>query len=279
LRDAFEVGSREAAAAFADPRLYAEKFIPNARHVEVQILADAHGTVVHLGERECSVQRRHQKVLEESPALISASTRESACRAAVNLARALGYVGAGTVEFIYDAATDAAWFIEVNARLQVEHPVTELVTELDIVALQLRVADGEPLPFTQADVKTAGHAVEWRITAESTLENLLPMAGRIERWWAPERPGIRLDTHCFSGYSVPPFYDSLLGKLIAHGKTREEALDRLQAAAEQFEVRGIPTNLDLCLAVLNSDEFRRGGVATDWLASIVNMFQQRELAS
>jgi acetyl-CoA carboxylase biotin carboxylase subunit len=270
LRGAFEVSRREAKAAFGDDRLYVEKFVPDARHLEVQILADRHGNVVHLGERECSVQRRYQKILEEAPATISDRTRQQICESAIHLAKSLRYVSAGTVEFIYDTTTDQAWFIEVNARIQVEHPVTEMVTEVDIVGEQLRIAEGEPVSFEQDDVAVSGHAIEWRVTAESVSDGLVPQPGLIERWRVPVGPGIRVDTHCFEGYTVPPFYDSLLAKLIAHGPTREQAIQRLHRSARSFEVRGVPTTLDLCQEVLSRAEFTAGVVSTRWLDGVVD---------
>ncbi len=267
---AFGVGSREAQAAFGDGRLYLERFLPEARHLEVQVVGDLAGNVIHLGERECSVQRRHQKVLEEAPAVVPEAARDRLCSLAVDLARSIGYTSVGTVEFIYDGRTDEPWFIEMNARLQVEHGVTEMVTGVDIVCQQIRIAYGEPLDYAQDDVIREGHAIQWRVTAESVADGLLPRPGTITRWRTPEQPGIRVDTHCHEGYSVPPYYDSLLAKLIAHAPTRELAIARLTSAASAFEVEGVPTTLDLCRAIAARPEFRTmAGVTTGWLDSVL----------
>lgn len=269
LEEIFMVAQREAQAAFGDGRLYLEKFIPRARHLEVQIVADGHGNVIHLGERECSVQRRHQKVLEEAPALIGEVTRRYLWENAVGLARSINYVSVGTVEFIYDDATQEVWFIEMNPRLQVEHGVSEMITELDLVCQQVRIAYGEALFFEQEDVLFSGHALEWRITAESVADGLMPRSGTISKWVVPELPGVRVDTHCFEGYTVPPFYDSLLAKLIVHGPTRDEAIARLRTACMLFGVQGVPTTLDLCRTVIEDRDFVGGGVSTTWLDGVL----------
>lgn len=265
LQDAFAVGRREAEAAFGDPRLYLERYVSSARHLEVQVVADRHGHVVHLGERECSLQRRHQKVLEEAPALIDQAARERLCGYAVQLARSIGYTSIGTVEFLYDDSTNEFWFMEMNPRLQVEHGVTEMITQFDLVSQQIRSAYGEPLAFGQDDVLLAGHAIEWRVTAECAEDGFSPRPGKISRWVAPEYPGVRTETHCFEGYVVPPFYDSLLAKLIAHGPTRQDAIKRLFVASSLLSVEGVPTTLSLCHAVLGHDSFRSGVVNTTWL--------------
>jgi acetyl-CoA carboxylase, biotin carboxylase subunit len=276
LAGAFDIARREAQASFGDGRIYVEKLIRRARHLEVQVLADGHGTVLHLGERECSVQRRHQKVLEEAPAVVDPSVRRSVLDAAVKLADSLGYQGAGTVEFVLDADTGDTWFIEMNPRLQVEHGVTEQVTGVDIVGQQLVIAAGRPLAFGQSDVLTSGHAIQWRMTAESVMDGLIPKPGLITRWQPPELIGIRIDTHCYDGYTVPPFYDSLLAKLIAYGPTREDAIGRLDRAAASFEVVGVPTTLDLCRAVLAQPDFQHGDVTTTWLDGVIQAMSERQ---
>ncbi len=205
-----------------------ERYVGNARHIEVQILGDQHGNVIHLGERDCSLQRRHQKIVEEAPAYaVPAEVREQICAAAATLARSIGYQSAGTIEFIYDNDTRSYYFLEMNTRIQVENPVTEMITGVDLVAQQLRIARGEPLPYKQSDITFNGHAIECRITAESPEHEFRPCPGLISNWQGPTGPGIRLDTHCYSGYFVPPYYDSLLAKLIVHGKTDRKRPMRL----------------------------------------------------
>lgn len=275
LAGAFGIACREAQASFGDGRVYLEKLVRRARHLEVQVLADGRGTVLHLGERECSVQRRHQKVLEEAPASVDPSVRRSMLDSAVQLADSLGYQGAGTVEFVLDADTGDAWFIEMNPRLQVEHGVTEQVTGVDIVSQQLVIAAGRSLAFGQNDVLTSGHAIQWRMTAESVEDGLIPKPGLITRWRPPESIGMRIDTHCYEGYAVPPFYDSLLAKLIAFGPTRDDAIRRLDRVAASFEVAGVPTTLDLCRAVLAEPDFQRGDVTTTWLDGVIEAMCER----
>jgi acetyl-CoA carboxylase, biotin carboxylase subunit len=266
LRSLFGLASSEAGAAFGDARVYVERFIAAARHVEVQVAADVHGNVVHLGERDCSVQRRYQKVIEEAPApSIGAGTRAALTDAAVRLARAIGYRNVGTVEFVVDAATEEFFFLEVNCRIQVEHPVTEAVTGRDLVALQLRIADGEPLGFAQDDVTFAGHAVECRLNAEDVAHGFRPTPGRLSAFSVPDLPGLRVDTHCCPGAVVSPFYDSLLGKLIAYGHDRDGAIGLLVEALKALEVAGVETNRTLLLSVLNHAEFGRAAITTDWL--------------
>jgi acetyl-CoA carboxylase biotin carboxylase subunit len=263
---AFEGASREAQAAFGDGRMYLERFITRARHVEVQVLADTHGSVVHLGERDCSAQRRYQKLVEEAPATaVPLDVRRALRDAAVELARALDYVGAGTVEFVVDAETGDYAFLEVNTRVQVEHPVTEMVTGIDIVRAQLQIAGGLPLPFTQDDVRLDGHAVEVRINAEDPYRGFAPGPGTVSRWVEPVGGGLRIDTHCFGGYRIPPHYDSLLAKVIAHGADREEALRRLDRGLRKLVVDGVPTTVPMLLAVIEAPEFRAGTHHTRWV--------------
>jgi acetyl-CoA carboxylase biotin carboxylase subunit len=266
LEAAFRGASAEAAAAFGDPTLYLERYVTTGRHIEVQVLGDHTGRVIHLGERDCSLQRRYQKVLEEAPAAaVPEHAREAIHRSAVLLAESIGYLNAGTVEFLYDEERDEHYFLEMNTRIQVEHPVTEAITGLDLVRLQLQVAAGEQLPLTQEQVTFTGHAIECRINAESPENDFRPSPGQITRWAPPEGPGVRLDSHCFEGYVVPPFYDSLLGKLIVHGKDRTEALTRAKAALRNFHVEGIATTIPFHSWLLNQPDVETGRFSTRWL--------------
>ena len=265
LGAAWRDASSEALNAFGDARLYLEKYLQRPRHIEVQILADAHGHIVYVGERECSVQRRHQKVIEEAPSpVVDARLRHAMGEAAVKLAAASGYTNAGTVEFLVDAGRNF-YFLEVNARLQVEHPVTEAVTGLDLVKLQIRIAAGEPLPFTQQEVVLHGHAIECRIYAEDPDNNFFPSPGKILARRAPSGPGIRLDDGVYAGWTVPNEYDPLLGKLIAWGSDRGEALARMRRALEEYYVTGIQTNVGLFRRILADPEFLRAEIHTRWL--------------
>jgi acetyl-CoA carboxylase biotin carboxylase subunit len=260
----------EAGAAFADDRVYLERLIESARHVEVQIAADEHGAVIHLGERDCSVQRRFQKVIEEAPApALPDSTRERLREAAVSFARAIGYGNLGTAEFVIDADTGNFFFLEVNCRIQVEHPVTEAVTGRDLVALQLQIAGGRPLDFSQEDVAFTGHAVECRLNAEDVTRGFMPTPGTLSLFAVPARPRLRVDTHCFTGAVVPPYYDSLLAKLIAHGEDRDQAIEVLLDALEDVDVEGVETNRALLISVLGYPDFRAAGVTTDWLERVI----------
>jgi acetyl-CoA carboxylase biotin carboxylase subunit len=266
LTAAFSVASHEAEQAFGDGRMYLERFIGHARHVEVQILADAHGAIVHLGERDCSVQRRHQKLLEEAPAVhVPVSVRRELYDAAVTLAEELRYTGAGTVEFIVDCDTDRWSFLEINTRIQVEHPVTEMVTGIDVVAAQLAIAAGEPLVLRQDDVRLRGHAVQARINAEDPHRDFAPQPGTITRWVEPVGGGLRIDTHCYGGYRIPPYYDSLLAKVISHGDARGHALDRLDRGLRHLVVEGVPTTAPLAREVLAHPDFRAGRHHTRWV--------------
>jgi acetyl-CoA carboxylase biotin carboxylase subunit len=270
LRGLLGLARGEAGAAFGDDRLYVERFVDRARHVEVQIAADDHGSLVHLGERDCSVQRRYQKVVEEAPALaLSEQTRQALLAAAIDFARAIDYRNVGTVEFVLDADTDEFFFLEVNCRIQVEHPITEAITGRDLVVLQLQIADGQPLGFTQADVQFSGHAIECRLNAEDVTQDFRPSPGTLTMFSIPERDGLRLDTHCYAGAAVPPFYDSLLAKLIAHAGDRDAAIDLLLDVLEDVDVEGVETNRTLLLSVLGHHDFRAGAVTTDWLERIV----------
>jgi acetyl-CoA carboxylase biotin carboxylase subunit len=266
LRELFGVAVAEAESAFGDPRLYVERFVAAARHVEVQVAADEHGAVVHLGERDCSVQRRYQKVIEEAPApSLRPEQRAALTSAAVAFARAIGYVNLGTVEFMVDARSGDFFFLEMNCRIQVEHPVTEEVTGRDLVAEQLRLAAGEPLSFAQDDVRLEGHAVEARLTAEDVAHGFRPSPGRLGRFAVPDVPDLRIDTHCADGTLIPPHYDSLMAKLIGCGPDRESALRVLGEALARLEVEGVETNRALLQRVLGHEDFTGGTVTTRWL--------------
>jgi acetyl-CoA carboxylase biotin carboxylase subunit len=255
----------EAEAAFGDGRVYVEKYIEEPRHVEVQVLADTHGAVLHLGERDCSIQRRHQKLIEESPPpRLRERTLVALARAAVRAAQAIGYVNAGTVEFLVDQS-EAFYFMEMNTRIQVEHPVTEMVTGLDIVKEQIRIAAGERLQQGQRDIAIHGHAIECRINAEDPRQGFRPSPGTLTTFRAPGGPGIRVDTHCYPGYTIPPYYDSLVAKVIAWGRTRDEAITRMRRALLEFEVEGIRTTIPFHLRVLDNAFFRRGEVYTNFI--------------
>ena len=266
LASAMESAAVEARAAFGDDTLYMEKFIESARHIEIQILADSRGNVVHLGERDCSTQRRHQKLIEEAPSpFISPALRTQLAEAAVRLARRVDYRGAGTVEFVYDEKTKKAYFLEMNTRIQVEHPVTEMITGRDLVIEQIRIAAGEAISFTQDEVSVRGHAIECRINAEDVARNFAPGPGRIVEWRVPQQQGVRIDTHCYAGYSVPPYYDSLLGKLIVHGVDRDAAIRSMRESLDSFVVTGVPTTIAFHRDVLAHDDFRTGKVNTRWV--------------
>ena len=266
LIEAHDTAAAEALAAFGDGTLYIERYISNARHIEVQILGDRHGTIVHAGERDCSLQRRYQKVVEEAPASsLSDELRRGIRDAAVAVAEETGYESAGTVEFIVDQDDERFYFLEMNTRIQVEHPVTEMITGLDLVREQIRVAGGHELSVSQSDIGFAGHAIECRITAESPRHGFRPNPGRIVEWRPPEGDGIRLDSHCHPGCMVSPHYDSLLAKLIVRGDRRFEAVARLQGALSRFVVSGIETTIPFLSSLTCHLEFVRGGLNTRWL--------------
>ena len=265
LENLFKAAQGEAEAAFGNPGLYMEKFIDRPRHVEVQILADRFGNVVHLGERDCSIQRRHQKLLEESPSpALDEHLRLKMGEAAVAAAKSINYEGAGTVEFLLDRQGNF-YFMEMNTRIQVEHPVTELVTGMDLISEQLRIAGGEKLQFTQEEIKIDGHAIECRINAEDPSHNFRPSPGKITGWLPPGGPGVRVDSHVYTGYDIPPFYDSLIGKLIVWGRDREAALKRMERALNECAVTGITTTIDFHLTLLKRKEFIKGDVHTKFV--------------
>jgi acetyl-CoA carboxylase biotin carboxylase subunit len=256
----------EAAAAFGSSEIYLEKYVEGARHVEVQVLADGQGHMIHLGERDCSIQRRHQKLLEESPCpVVTPAVRRELTEAALRLCRAASFESAGTVEFLLDR-NGRFYFLEVNTRIQVEHPVTEMVTGVDLVRAQILIAAGEPLGLRQEDVLFRGHAIECRVTAEDPV-SFAPSPGRITAYMAPGGPGVRVDSHCFTGYTVPPHYDSLLAKVITHGADRNEALTRMRRAVAEFIVEGIKTTLPLHARLLVDPRFTAGDYSTTFLES------------
>ncbi|HRF63558.1 MAG TPA: acetyl-CoA carboxylase biotin carboxylase subunit [Candidatus Competibacter sp.] len=253
----------EANAAFGNPTVYMEKYLEHPRHIEIQVLADTHGNAIHLGERDCSMQRRHQKVIEEAPAPgITVQQRRRIGQICVEACRRIGYRGAGTFEFLYQ--DDKFYFIEMNTRVQVEHPVTELITGVDIVKEQLLIAAGQPLSYSQKDIRITGHAVECRLNAENP-ETFVPSPGIITQYHAPGGPGIRVDSHIYNGYRVPPNYDSMIGKLIAHGETREAAIARMRNALAELVIEGIKTNAPLHQRILGDARFIAGGTDIHYL--------------
>jgi acetyl-CoA carboxylase biotin carboxylase subunit len=265
LKAALAQARTEAEAAFGDGSIYLEKYIEHPRHVEVQVLADHHGNVAHLWERDCSTQRRHQKLIEESPSCaVSNETRVAMCDAAVRLIKAAGYTNAGTVEFIVDASGNF-YFIEVNARIQVEHPVTEMVTGIDLIKWQIRIAAGEPLGFAQSEVVARGAAIECRINAEDPKNGFQPSPGRIERMIVPGGFGVRFDSHAHAGYVVSPHYDSMIGKLIVHQPTRREAIESMQRALDELRIEGIKTTVGLHREILSHAAFVEGRIDTTFV--------------
>lgn len=263
LLSSVQVTKSEAASAFGDGTVYMEKFLENPRHVEVQVLADSHGNAIHLGDRDCSLQRRHQKVMEEAPAPhVNEESRAKVLKACVDACVEIGYRGAGTFEFLYEDGH--FYFIEMNTRVQVEHPVTEMVTGVDIIKEQLRIAAGEPLSFKQDEIHIVGHAVECRINAEDP-RTFMPSPGKVTQFHPPGGLGVRWDSHIYSGYTIPPFYDSMIGKLITYADTREQALLRMNSALDELVVGGIKTNTPLQKELVNDGGFKRGGVNIHYL--------------
>ncbi|HSU65491.1 MAG TPA: acetyl-CoA carboxylase biotin carboxylase subunit [Tepidisphaeraceae bacterium] len=259
----------EAENAFKNSAVYIEKYIEFGRHVEVQIIADQHGNAVHLWERDCSMQRRHQKLVEESPSpVLKQKTRESLCASAVRLVKAAGYTNAGTVEFLVDK-DQSFYILEVNARIQVEHPVTEQVTGIDLIKQQIRVAMGEKLPFKQDDIRQTGHAIECRINAEDPARNFAPSPGVIDSLRLPGGPGVRLDSHVYTGYRIPPNYDSMIGKLIVHRPTRAEAISTMRRALTEFHISPIRTTIPLLLQIMDNQNFQSGEVDTGFIERVM----------
>ena len=261
----FTLAQNEALSAFGNGSVYIEKYLARPRHVEIQVMGDKHGKVVHLGERDCSVQRRHQKLIEEAPSpALTEELREQMGTAAVKLAAAIGYSGAGTIEFLLDA-DGSFYFMEMNTRIQVEHPVTEMVTSFDLVKEQIRVAAGEPLSWQGNGLRLRGHAIECRINAEDPYRNFQPSPGTITAYHPPGGPGVRVDSHVYAGYHVPPFYDSLLAKVIVHGNCREEALTRMRNALDTFVLEGVTTTIPFLGRVIRHPDFVAGKVDTKFL--------------
>jgi len=272
--NAFTTARHEAERAFGNAGVYIEKYVESARHIEVQIMADEHGNVVHLGERDCSMQRRNQKVLEECPSpVLSAELRAQLGDAAVKAAKAVNYSNAGTVEFLFDEKAEQFYFMEMNTRIQVEHPVTEEVTGIDLIKEQLRVAMGEKLSFTQEDIVMRGHAIEFRVNAEDPSRNFAPSPGKIHWVNFPGGLGVRIDSAVYPGYVIPPFYDSMVAKLIVHGRDREEALARLGRALEEFLIDGPTTTIPLGLALLQDAHFQSGHYNTRYLEKFMETYQ------
>ncbi|OLB99155.1 MAG: acetyl-CoA carboxylase biotin carboxylase subunit [Candidatus Rokubacteria bacterium 13_1_40CM_68_15] len=266
LPDAFIGAQAEARAAFGDATLYVERFLERVRHVEIQVMADAEGASVHFGERDCSLQRRHQKLLEEAPSTaVMPALRAAMGEAALGLVRHIGYRNAGTVEFVLEPASGRFYFIEMNTRIQVEHPVTEMLTGVDLVTTQLRVAAGEPLGLSQADIRMRGHAIECRVNAEDPALDFRPGPGVVTQWRPPVGDGVRVDTHVAPGAAVPPFYDSLLAKVIVAAADRPAAIDRMKRALADFDVEGVPTTLSFHRRVLEHPDFLSGRVHTRWV--------------
>ena len=258
LVSGFHAARNEAEAAFGDGTVYLEKLIENPRHVEVQILADRHGNAVHLYERDCSVQRRHQKLVEESPSpALTPAMRERLCGWAVSVARAANYTNAGTVEFLL-ARDGSCYFIEVNARIQVEHTVTELVTGVDLIQQQILIASGEKLAFAQEDIRCTGSAIECRINAEDPERDFMPSPGRIDLFVPPGGPGVRVDSHCYSGYRIPPNYDSMIGKLLVHRSRRDLSIRTMLRALDEFVIEGVKTTVPILRSILSHSDFRSG---------------------
>jgi acetyl-CoA carboxylase, biotin carboxylase subunit len=265
----FMAAKGEAEAAFGNGGVYLEKFIEKPRHIEFQILADNYGNVIHLGERDCSIQRRHQKLLEEAPsAALTPELRKKMGDAAVRAAKSIGYRGAGTVEFLLDASGDF-YFMEMNTRIQVEHPVTEMITGLDLIAEQIRVAQGEKLAFTQQDIVLRGHSIECRINAEDPDQNFRPNPGRISAYLPPGGPGVRVDSHVYQDYEIPPYYDSLIGKLIVWGPDRPTAIARMQRALQECAITGVPTTISFHQKILANPEFQKGLVYTNFVEQMM----------
>jgi len=270
FKSEFDMASAEAQKAFGVPTLFVERYLQNARHVEVQVLGDNYGKLIHLGLRDCSSQRRYQKVIEEAlPYNLPAELTDRISEAAVSLCQGINYNNAGTVEFLVDKDRNEFYFMEVNSRIQVEHPVTEEITGIDLVKEQIRIAYGDPLPIDQEDIEFKGHAIECRITAENTKDDFMPTPGRIKNFYVPNETYVRVDTHCYEGYLITPFYDSLLAKVITIGDTRDEALENMRKALSSFEVSGVETNIPFLQFLINQPEFGTGDITIKWIEDTV----------
>lgn len=265
---AYETAKAEAKNAFGDDTMYLEKYVLNPKHIEFQIIADKYGKTVHLGERDCSIQRRNQKVIEEAPSLISDDLRNRMGEAAVNASKAVNYENAGTIEFLVSG--DEFYFIEMNTRIQVEHPVTEMVTGIDIIKEQIKIAGGEPLSFDQEDVVLKGHSIEVRINAENPKENFRPAPGTIELLHVPSGHGVRFDSFIYSGYSISPFYDSMMGKVIVHGNTRTEAINKMKATLDELIIDGVDNNREFCNKILENRDYVKGNFDTGFIPKYID---------
>jgi acetyl-CoA carboxylase biotin carboxylase subunit len=269
LAEALTTARAEAQAAFGDPMVYLEKYLAEPRHIEIQVLGDGKGRAIHLGERDCSLQRRHQKVWEESPSpAVNAEERDAIGERVAAAMRELNYLGAGTVEFLYEDG--AFYFIEMNTRIQVEHPVTEMITGIDLVNEQIRIAAGGDLPVTQDEVRLMGHAIECRINAEDPFDDFRPSPGRVEMYYQPGGRGVRVDTHAYAGYNIPPHYDSMIGKLITYGKDRREAMDKMSRALGEYMITGVKTTIAFQQAILQDPNFRRGVYSTSFIEQLLS---------
>ena len=265
LENGYRMTQQEAETAFGNGGLYLEKFIENFRHIEIQIIGDQHGNVIHLGERDCTIQRRMQKLVEESPSPILSDEQREEMGNHYKSAKAVNYENAGTIEFIYDLNDNQFYFMEMNTRIQVEHPVTEMVTGIDLVKLQLKVAMGEALPYTQEDITINGHAIEYRINAENPYKNFMPSPGKITQYLAPGGYGVRIESACYTNYTIPPYYDSMVAKLIVHEPTRDEAIMTGLRALSEYLILGIDTTIPFHLKLMNNDIFRSGSFNTNFL--------------
>jgi len=271
LKINFTAAETEAKNAFGNGGLYIEKYLTDMKHIEIQVLADQYGNCVHLGERDCSIQRRHQKLVEEAPSpAISPELRAQMGEDAVKAAKAVNYEGAGTIEFIYIPATEKYYFIEMNTRIQVEHCITEMVTGIDLVQWQVKVAQGEELDFTQDDIKLRGHSIECRINAEDPSNNFMPSPGHITGFSPPGGFGVRVDSHCYTDYMIPPHYDSLMGKLIVYGRTREQAIGRMLRCLEEFTITGVKSTIPFHERVMKNEVFKSGMFHTDFIDKHLN---------
>ena len=278
LRTLFDEASVEALSAFGDDRIYVEHYIPNARHIEVQIIGDRFGNVIHLFERDCSLQRRYQKMVEEAPSpAVSPELREEICKAAVRIGKYIGYENAGTIEFMLDQDQGRFYFLEMNTRIQVEHPVTEMISGIDLVKEQFRVASGDSFSVSQEEVKLTGHAIECRINAESPNAGFAPCPGKITEWKPPAGEGVRIDSHCYSEYFVPPYYDSLLAKLVVSARDRDHAIQCMQDALANFAVSGVDTTISFYQFIMKHPEYLNGKVNTRWIEnSLIKEYEENE---
>ncbi len=266
LKSGMKITQKEAEAAFGNPGVYLEKFIEDFRHVEIQVLADEHGNVIHLGERDCSIQRRLQKLVEETPSpAVTPEIRKKMGEASVKAAKAVNYTGAGTIEYIFDRTDNQFYFMEMNTRIQVEHPVTEMVTGVDLIKEQIRIANNEELSHTQDEIEIDGYSIECRINAENPFKDFMPSPGKVDMYLAPGGLGVRVDSAVYPGYSIPPFYDSMVAKLITYGPTREEAIKRMKRALDEFVIEGINTTIPFHSLIMENEVFQKGDFNTNFL--------------